>query len=98
MENLELEVESPVTSASSTDDNRVARPIFRAQYDNFIGGKWVAPVRGQYFENPSPIDGNTFTKVARSTKEDVELALDAAHEAFASWSKTSAITRSNLLL
>lgn len=98
MENLELEVEAPVTASNSTDDNRVARPIFRAQYDNFIGGKWVAPVRGQYFDNPSPIDGNTFTKIARSTKEDVELALDAAHEAFASWSKTSATTRSNLLL
>ena len=52
MENLELEVEAPVTASNSTDDNRVARPIFRAQYDNFIGGKWIAPVKGQYFDNP----------------------------------------------
>jgi hypothetical protein len=62
----------------------VERPKFKSHYDNFIGGKWVAPVKGQYFENPSPIDGKAFTKVARSTKEDIELALDAAHEAFKS--------------
>jgi len=74
-----------------------ARPQFKTCYDNFIGGRWVAPVNGQYFDNPSPIDGRNFTKVARSTKEDIELALDAAHEAFATWSKTSAIERSNIL-
>ncbi|GAB3234750.1 aldehyde dehydrogenase family protein [Hymenobacter seoulensis] len=76
----------------------VDRPKFKSHYDNFIGGKWVAPVKGQYFDNPSPIDGKAFTKVARSTKEDIELALDAAHEAFKSWSKASAATRSNVLL
>jgi len=78
--------------------NLVARPEFRSHYDNFIGGQWVAPVKGQYFENVSPIDGKTFTRVARSTKEDIDLALDAAHKAFPSWSKTSATTRSNILL
>jgi aldehyde dehydrogenase len=75
----------------------VARPQFKDHYDNFIGGKWVAPVKGQYFDNPSPIDGKAFTKVARSTKEDIELALDAAHEAFKTWGKTSATERSNIL-
>ena len=75
----------------------VARPQFKSHYDNFIGGNWVAPVKGQYFENPSPIDGKNFTKVARSTKEDIDLALDAAHAAFATWSKTSATERSNVL-
>ena len=79
-------------------DNLVARPTFKARYDNFIGGKWVAPVRGEYFDNTSPIDGAVFSQVARSTKEDIELALDAAHEAFPSWSKTSPTYRSNLLL
>ena len=74
------------------------RPTFKPQYDNFIGGKFVAPVSGAYFENISPIDGKVFTKAARSTKEDIELALDAAHAAFPSWSKTSVTTRSNLLL
>lgn len=76
----------------------VARPQFKEHYDNFIGGKWVAPVKGQYFDNPSPIDGKAFTKVARSTKEDIELALDAAHEAFRTWKHASATTRSNVLL
>jgi aldehyde dehydrogenase len=74
------------------------RPNFKPHYDNFIGGKFVAPVSGEYFENISPIDGKVFTKAARSTKEDIELALDAAHAAFPTWSKTSVTTRSNLLL
>ena len=76
----------------------VERPTFKDHYDNFIGGKWVAPTKGQYFDNPSPIDGKAFTKVARSTKEDIELALDAAHEAFKTWKNASATTRSNMLL
>ena len=58
------------------------RPEFKSQYDNFIGGKFVAPVNGEYFENFSPIDGKAFTTAARSGKEDIELALDAAHTAF----------------
>lgn len=74
------------------------RPSFKPQYDNFIGGKFVAPVSGEYFENTSPIDGKVFTRAARSGKEDIELALDAAHAAFPAWSKTSATSRSNLLL
>lgn len=74
------------------------RPTFKSQYDNFIGGKFVPPVSGEYFDNISPIDGKVFTKAARSGKEDIELALDAAHAAFPSWSKTSVTSRSNLLL
>lgn len=74
------------------------RPKFKAQYDNFIGGKWVAPVNGNYFENTSPVDGKTFTEVARSTAEDIELALDAAWAAAPSWNNSSATTRSNILL
>lgn len=54
---------------------------FKEKYDNFIGGKWVAPVNGQYFENKSPVTGEVFTKAARSSAEDIELALDAAHAA-----------------
>ncbi len=77
--------------------NIVQRPEFKAQYDNFIGGKFVPPVGGEYFENISPIDGKVFTKAARSTKADVNLALDAAHEAFKTWGKSSAAHRSNLL-
>lgn len=74
------------------------RPTFKAQYDNFIGGQWIAPTQGKYFDNVSPIDGQPFTKAARSTAEDIELALDAAHAAFKTWSKTSVTYRSNLLL
>jgi aldehyde dehydrogenase len=54
---------------------------FKAQYENFIGGKWVPPVKGQYFDNVSPVNGKVFCKSARSTAEDIELALDAAHAA-----------------
>ncbi|SDM62350.1 aldehyde dehydrogenase [Catalinimonas alkaloidigena] len=74
------------------------RPSFKEKYDNYIGGKFVAPVNGEYFDNPSPIDGKAFTKIARSQKEDIELALDAAHKAFPQWSRTSATERSNMLL
>lgn len=74
------------------------RPNFKPQYDNFIGGKFVAPVKGEYFDNVSPIDGKVFTKAARSGAEDIELALDAAHAAFPAWSKSSAAYRSGLLL
>ena len=71
---------------------------FKAQYDNFIGGQWVAPVKGQYFDNLSPVDGKVFTSVARSSAEDIELALDAAHKAKAAWNASSPTVRSNLLL
>jgi aldehyde dehydrogenase len=74
------------------------RPSFKDKYDNFIGGKFVPPVKGEYFDNLSPIDGKVFTKAARSGKEDIELALDAAYAAFPSWSNSSAAFRSNILL
>ncbi|KKW68932.1 aldehyde dehydrogenase [Lampropedia cohaerens] len=71
---------------------------YKAQYDNYIGGKWVAPSAGRYFENISPITGKPFTKVAQSDAEDVDRALDAAHAAQVKWGKTSPTERSNLLL
>lgn len=73
------------------------RPDFKAKYDNYIGGKFVAPVKGAYFDVISPIDGKVFTQAAHSTKEDLELAVDHAHEAFQTWGKTSSTERSNLL-
>ncbi len=76
----------------------IPRPTFKDKYDHFIGGKWVKPANGEYFDNISPIDGKPFTKAARGTKEDVDKALDAAHEAFKTWSKASAAVRSKLLL
>lgn len=73
------------------------KPKFKEMYDNFIGGKFVPPVKGNYFENISPVDGKPFTKIARSTKEDIELALDAAHAAKDSWNNSSATERSKVL-
>ncbi len=71
---------------------------FKKQYDNFIGGKWIAPIKGEYFDNISPVNGEAFTRIPRSSAEDIELALDAAHAAKAQWNSTSPTTRSNLLL
>ena len=70
----------------------------RGRYDNWIGGEYRPPVRGQYFTNLSPITGQPVCEVARSTHEDVDLALDAAHAAAVSWGTSSATYRSNVLL
>jgi len=75
-----------------------AKIAYKAKYDNFIGGKWVAPTKGEYFEVITPINGKPYTKVARSTSEDIELALNAAHAACDKWGKTSPTERSNILL
>ncbi len=74
----------------------VANP-FKPRYDNFIGGRFVAPVKGEYFANITPITGQPFCEVARSTAEDVELALDAAHAAKDAWGKTSPAERAAVL-
>jgi aldehyde dehydrogenase len=69
----------------------------RSKYDNYIGGEWVAPTKGQYFDNPSPVTGKTVCQVARGTAEDIELALDAAHKVKDAWGKTSPAERANIL-
>lgn len=71
--------------------------VIRPKYDNFIGGSWVPPVRGQYFSNPTPVTGRPLCEVARSTSEDIEKALDAAHAAKDSWGKTSPADRAQVL-
>jgi len=75
-----------------------AKHQFKPRYANFIGGQWKAPVKGEYFEAITPITGKPFTQVARSTAEDVELALDAAHAAATAWGKTPPAERANVLL
>ena len=75
-----------------------AKVTYKARYDNFIGGKFVAPVKGGYFDVITPITGQPYTQAARSTAEDIELALDAAHAAAGKWGKTPAADRSNVLL
>jgi aldehyde dehydrogenase len=78
--------------------SEVAKHIaLRSHYDNYIGGKWVAPVRGQTFENPSPINGKIVSTHARSTAEDIELALDAAHAAKDKWGRTPPAERALVL-
>lgn len=74
-----------------------SKVTFKKRYDNYIGGKWVAPVKGEYFENITPVTGQTFCEVARSTAEDIELALDAAHAAKDAWGRTSAAQRALIL-
>ena len=71
---------------------------FKDKYDNYIGGEWVAPLGGEYFENKSPVNGKVFCQVARSKAADIELALDKAHEAKEAWGTTSVTERSNILL
>ena len=71
---------------------------YKSKYENYIGGKWVPPVKGEYFENLSPITGKPFCEIARSSAEDVELALDAAHAVRQQWARTPAAERSNILL
>lgn len=60
---------------------------FKSRYENDIGGQWVAPAKGMYFENITPVTGKSFCEVARSTAEDVETALDAAHAAAPAWAR-----------
>jgi len=80
-----------------SNENVKKWPEFKSQYENYIDGKWTAPVQGKYFDNISPINGKVFTKVAHSTKEDLELAVNAADKAFKTWGKTSATERSIIL-
>jgi len=75
-----------------------AKIDFRPVYDNFINGKFVPPVKGQYFDVITPITGKTFTRAARSGAEDIELALDAAHAAAEGWGRTAPADRANVLL
>ncbi|WP_010516823.1 aldehyde dehydrogenase family protein [Croceivirga radicis] len=87
-----------MSNVKTTEQDVLRKPQFKNQYDNYIGGKWIPPVKGQYFDNISPVDGNSFTKIARSTEEDINLALDAAWAAAPAWNNSSATERSNKLL
>jgi len=78
------------TETPSSALERVSRRInIRDRYDNFIGGTWVPPAQGRYFDNLTPISGEVVCEIARSTAEDIETALDAAHAAAPTWGKTS---------
>lgn len=87
-----------MSTTATVEKDVLQKPKFKNQYENYIGGKWVAPSKGEYFENISPVDGKSFTKIPRSTSEDIEKAIDAAWEAAPSWNSSSATERSNMLL
>ncbi|WP_315704150.1 MULTISPECIES: aldehyde dehydrogenase [unclassified Bradyrhizobium] len=70
---------------------------FAERYDNFIGGKWVAPYSGKYFDNVSPVTGQVVCKIARSDAQDIEAALDAAHAAKDAWGRASVVERAIVL-
>ena len=72
--------------------------LVKERYGNFINNQWVAPVKGEYFSNITPVTGETFCEIPRSTEEDINLALDAAHAAKDAWGRTSVTDRSNILL
>jgi aldehyde dehydrogenase len=82
---------SPLSGSSVTGFS------FKPRYDNFIGGKFTAPLSGEYFDNVSPVTGHVFTQAARSNEADINLALDAAHAAAEAWGKTSPAARAGIL-
>lgn len=71
---------------------------FKSRYDNYVGGQWLAPLEGGYFNNVTPVTGEEFCEIPRSTSADLEVALDAAHGAADVWGKTAVAERSNILL
>ena len=86
------------TTASHLTPENTGSPLkLKKRYDNFIGGAWVAPVQGEYYTNLTPITGQTLCEVASSSTQDIELALDAAHDAKGAWGKMSVQARANLL-
>ncbi|NNG36477.1 acetaldehyde dehydrogenase ExaC [Nakamurella aerolata] len=84
----------PTYARPGTSDAKMA---YQPRYENWIGGEWVKPAGGEYFENVSPVTGQVYTEVARSTEADVEKALDAAHAAAPAWGKTPPAERALIL-
>jgi aldehyde dehydrogenase len=76
---------------------RSAEPKFKPRYENYIGGSWVPPANGRYFENKTPVNGKTLCEIARSDEADIEKALDAAHAAREAWGRASVAERARVL-
>jgi aldehyde dehydrogenase len=83
-----------IFAAPGSDGSPVA---YKSRYEHYIGGEWVPPAKGGYFENPTPVTGEVFTEIARGTADDVERALDAAHGAAPGWGRTSPAERATIL-
>ncbi|CAM5196637.1 Putative aldehyde dehydrogenase AldA OS=Ureibacillus acetophenoni OX=614649 GN=SAMN05877842_105115 PE=3 SV=1 [Ureibacillus acetophenoni] len=88
---------SVLTMAYAFPNTEGALINFKEKYDNYIGGQWTPPINGEYFDNVTPVTGKVYTKVARSSAEDIELALDAAHAAKEAWGKTTPAERAIIL-
>jgi aldehyde dehydrogenase len=98
VEPMPVETKPRATKKEYTPPGRAGSVVtVKTRYDNFIGGRWVPPVSGKYLPNLSPVDGKPFCEVAKSTAEDVELALDAAHAAKVAWGETSLAERAAVL-
>lgn len=74
------------------------KPSFKEQYENFIGGEWIAPIDKEYFDDTSPIDGSLVSRIPKSNSKDIDLAVKAAWKAAETWGTTPVVERSNLLL
>ena len=90
-------VEEGVSSVYAAPGQRGAVANYRPRYGHYIGGEFVEPIKGGYFENISPVNGKPFTEVGRGTVEDIDRAVDVAWQAFESWKKTTATDRANIL-
>src|ERR1700735_5201865 len=91
-------VEENMASATALHPGKLSESAsFRPRYGNYIGGRWVEPAKGEYFENVTPVTGRVFCEIPRSGPEDIERALDAAHAAKVAWGKTSPTERANIL-
>ena len=90
-------VEEGVSSVYAAPGQRGALADYRARYGHYIGGEFVEPLKGQYFENITPVTGKPFCEVGRGTVEDIDRAVDVAWKAFQSWKRTTPAERANIL-
>jgi aldehyde dehydrogenase len=92
-------VEENMATATALHPGKLSETAsFRPRYGNYIGGRWVEPASGQYFENVTPVTGRVFCEIPRSNAQDIDRALDAAHAARASWGQTSPTDRANIMI
>ena len=93
---MSVETQS-LTTVYAQPGTEGSKVTFKPRYEHWIGGQWVPPVQGRYFENISPVNGKPFTEVARGTAEDIDAALDAAWAAAPAWGKTPVAERALVL-
>ncbi|GAA1703083.1 aldehyde dehydrogenase family protein [Microbacterium sediminicola] len=90
-------VEDGVSSVYAAPGERGSVAEYRSRYGHYIGGQWAEPIKGQYFENITPVTGKPFCEVGRGTSEDIDRAVDVAWKAFQSFKKTTPAERALML-